>query len=141
MREIKFRAWDGRHIIHDGDCWNGENHQLGNTSTSYPVTVLHYGIKWCRKYPRPMPEDVIELDRVEARDIVIMQYTGLRDKKGVEIYEGDVLFISSGIGKTHGLVEWIDNGWWIRGEHSQGWPGEEYRTVVGNIYENPELLK
>lgn len=75
-------------------------------------------------------------NRLRADDgtrFILMQYTGLKDKNGKEIYEGDVL------GSDMGNIEV----WWSRKE--QGWRpfvlefGTEWE-VIGNIYENPELI-
>lgn len=78
----------------------------------------------------------------KTRDFELMQYTGLKDKNGKEIYEGDIIAFPTY--KT--VIEWSD-------KHAAYKPWCEYMEghdnieegepieVIGNIYENPELLK
>ena len=63
----------------------------------------------------------------------LMQFTGLKDKNGREIYEGDVLKTDWGY---NGVVEWD----LFHFNKIQGTISEECE-IVGNIYENPELLE
>lgn len=82
------------------------------------------------------------------------QYTGLKDKNGKKIFEGDILLRKSGQFESIVLVKWgkvefsflyksrydgkIRKGKWTRGTY-QGLDG--YAEVIGNIYNNPELLE
>ena len=70
-------------------------------------------------------------------DVILMQYTGLKDKNGKEIYEGDVVKTSLGIGKVCMRL----GCWFIEMQKELGYFHTDEIEVIGNIYENPELLK
>ena len=76
----------------------------------------------------------------------LMQYTGLKDKNGVEIYEGDIIKLY-GLPNAHFQVVFKNQyiGGWIlmhkKNEVSLGARDKNELKVVGNIYENPELLE
>jgi hypothetical protein len=80
----------------------------------------------------------------EDSDFIPMQYTGLKDKNGKEIYEGDIVVFYF-VGKTIGAVEWsnLSHGWCVEPAHiTLGYLEDETTLeIIGNIYENPELLK
>ena len=83
--------------------------------------------------------------RYDFNDIVLMQSTGLRDKNGKEIFEGDVLETKDGL--LDGVVEYrTDLGMWTNSlfrynnfERLCNVADSTY--IIGNIYENPELLE
>ena len=129
MRDIKFRAWNGKVMSYDvnvysdgtvGDYWWGAD-------------VIF--------------EDYLKHSFSEGN---LMQYTGLKDKNGVEIYEGDLVNYDGYLGYVG-----FDNGVYIFYEIKPLKNYDEYQIelheivieeqmnteVIGNIYENPELLE
>ena len=94
-----------------------------------------------------IPEYTIDV----TNQVILMQYTGCRDKNGIEIYEGDV--IKDKYGKAW-LVQWYVGAFVITDKipDSDGQTSTYshfsnvsnhhfYFEVIGNIYENPELLE
>ena len=118
MREIKFKAWDKKYkkMYHGGD------------------------IRIALAFP--------------DEDIEFMQYTGLSDKAGKEIYEGDILSTLKSKKVQRGNQEYIVIGEWVpdvvkvewrEGILCIGWSISKTQAkegeIIGDIYNNPELLE
>ena len=86
-----------------------------------------------------------EIEHDDIEDYILMQCTGLKDKNGVLIYEGDILLHNHKYGEyLQSPVEWSDS---IEDQEGVLYAGFTVDSrcvkdamVVGNIYENPELL-
>jgi uncharacterized phage protein (TIGR01671 family) len=85
-----------------------------------------------------------------------MQFTGLKDKNGKEIYEGDIAFVKdyfSDFGENwtdlEGEIKFISGAFWICGKENEEIPlfvfdkdldPTDHIEIIGNIYENSELI-
>jgi uncharacterized phage protein (TIGR01671 family) len=127
MREIKFRAWDkGRRKYHYG---------LSNI-----MLDLGGHLYWQFGYSEPSM-----INQKEDQNYVLEQFTGLKDRNGKEIYEGDVLTNGNPVKEYEDLFEIVFVDGAFVGKCIRGVTGLSFwhdtLTVIGNIYENPELLK
>ena len=80
-------------------------------------------------------------DKRNGEDVILMQSTGLKDKNGKEIFEGDVVKCNGLLGTIKSLkAMWICSFVKYNNYQKVGFFAQEIE-VVGNIYENPELLE
>lgn len=138
-REIKFRAWiiEEKKMLENGDWFM--------LDVTYPTPMIQYadqGYYVNNKNASGEHLKSLQKNNIEPKDdFVLMQYTGLHDKNSKEIYEGDILkYIDGSVGFVR-----FDYGWAIEysKEYSHDMPPLycERLEVIGNIYENSELLK
>ena len=129
MREIKFKVFDVK------------NKKMYPTDYEL-VKEIHFGMYGeidSVIIARYRPDGDWEFE--ELKDVELMQYIGLKDKNGEEIYEGDIIKLKDEVyeviynNTTASFIIKNDQGWELGGE---GWKKVE---VVGNIYENPNLLE
>lgn len=149
-REIKFRAWDEESkSFWYSDSKNGQ--EFCNFIFSDGCVFIVYGVY------RPYLSDGEYIDKVDTEQLEVKhleQYTGLKDKNGVDVYESDIVslktnylknakpFEESDISEHIYTVKFFDGMFALaRGlPFNNGFVTEGEIEVIGNIHENPELL-
>lgn len=140
MRELKFRVWCGK--------------------MEYDVTVGRFGafyVKAGEKDDGLDPQDTACLSQFNTKydqNTPVMQYTGLKDINGKEIYEKDIVKTTGNDTPEYpnGCIEFFKSSWKIcqpyigtaeLGDYTccDGEHDETSLEIIGNVFENPELLQ
>jgi uncharacterized phage protein (TIGR01671 family) len=142
-REIKFRAWNKfvkKMIYFNNPHFNVEYRLFCFDSTDRDEVGYQndlpgsYGMVKDDSSMTSYPTDTEELI-----DWEVMQYTGLKDKNWKEIYEGDI--VRDIYTKLNEVVEYSNGSYGPFWDGTDGYIPPDIFEVVGNIYENKELLK
>ena len=126
MRDIKFRAWDGKRM-----------------RQVFKIIFLPDGISAVH-FTDTQENEPGALGYSDER-LRMMQYTGRKDKNGKEVFEGDRVYSDQWSPKEHQVV-FHDGSFWLRGLGPISKPNLvqidyiEHFEVVGNIHENPTLM-
>jgi uncharacterized phage protein (TIGR01671 family) len=120
-REIKFRAWDGNEILMPGTL----SFQLAMNHPKGDVIAIPFNI-----------QNYHSVDKEYA----IMQFTGFKDNRGKEIYEGDIMKTFNG----NYEVEFDSGQWQFKNFDHYGMYGEfpdfQECELIGNVFQNSFLL-
>ena len=127
MRPLKFRAWDK------------------SVNTMWPVSSISLASDGTVIVYTEQPYDFGDIEVEMSINTPVMQFTGLQDKNGRDIYEGDIIEYGE-YGQE--VVEWAygtdGDGYGVSGFAFNNEVDRENAsyggTVIGNVYENPELL-
>jgi uncharacterized phage protein (TIGR01671 family) len=139
MREIKFRAWQKNDSEYRLET---EPEYYMDYDPTFKVDVIGAGAT----------EEYAELNEGLKSISNLMQYTGIKDYNGKEIYEGDivhnvtytfngVVFFDNGSFWVREYLSHVDEGLYDDREKETRWSIDLSWEIIGNIYENPDLLE
>lgn len=124
-REIKYRAW------------------LKEEKKMVIVETIDFSEKSIQYLEKNEIIDAYLLRTTFLEDIELMQNTGIKDKNDVEIYEGDIVILNDAEEENRCVVKYKYGSYiLVDGDLRENLSNVENRflEVIGNIYENPELL-
>ena len=144
-RELKFRVWDKprKQFINSKEFYGddySEKSELGEAFLDFNGKLK------IARYPIGNGDNSADsvFSEMESDNYTIQQYTGIQDSNKKYIYDGDIVIYTINKKTYMSVVMWENFGWVTR-DYPEGstiplTTGIEY-TIIGNIFENPELLK
>jgi uncharacterized phage protein (TIGR01671 family) len=134
-REIKFRAWVSQkdnfqinYALKESNMYRGFSFEDVGSGRDEATTYCDDSNNW---------------EEPKWDKAILMQYTGIKDKKSKEIYEGDIVKHKNGIKEVKYIEETYSFDMGLSDNVSDQECNIDPNTieVIGNIYEHPELLK
>lgn len=134
---MKFKVWDKKYerMLTESEC----------EGLAIEVNTGELCCSWVDSLYVDNPDGAYESR--DSGEFIVLQYTGLKDKNGQEIYEGDIVTLS---GSEPHVIKFQDGGFGWDGmcDDFIGFAGHTYFdkimkrcNIIGNIHENPELLE
>jgi uncharacterized phage protein (TIGR01671 family) len=135
MREIKFRAWDK---VRPHPCMIEVESVMYDEFDKMSISG------------KPFDEDNGGFTHLEEGEFELLQFTGLQDKNAVDIYEGDIVesdCYSGGVWfgrnqpRTKYVMKYNNNAGMFCFKQTDRMGDDNSMKVIGNIHQNPELIK
>src|SRR5680860_625037 len=141
MKNLKFRAWDGRKMWYDGDIFPHNR----NSKRQYPCRITNFGIHYVIPYDESKKNECqcdylktecfadFDIEKFKIEGVEIMQFAELVDSKGTPIFDGDIL--SDWTETDEGLFQSFYPVFWNQqlGQWSIDMSLEKDRTTTGHL--------
>lgn len=148
MKTIKFRGKDANGEWKEGSLITDKYQR--SDGKQFDVSFIVSGLPCVE-----LPDDIWTSKMQRVDPTTVGQFTGLHDKNGKEIYEGDIIqgeynhnhlirYSEYDACYTATLVEYVGDEFaerWNTGSVTQKWIDEFSKVVIGNIFDNPKLIK
>ncbi len=135
---MEFRVWDGKRMHYSADAdWHLGGYFLRLDGSLFSVKLSTASVR--------VEEDEFQLK--QELDSIPLKFTGFKDSKGKEIFDEDIISLLLDNGREVKFLVFWDNNigvWRVKQPNAKSSlflnVPAEYSKIIGNIYENPELL-